>query len=308
MKAQARRRTLAAAARRAACFACVAASACTYDFDQFVQGSGGAVAGASGRNASDAAGHAGSGGAAGHVTAGGAGGSSGRGQSPASGGNAGDADSGEAGTSAPASGGTSNGGTAGAISTAGKGGTSAAGGRAGDGAGGKSSGAGQGGAHAAGSGGSSPSSGGTSSSTCSGTIIGGHCYFVIGENSGLDWPSAKTACESYSNTTHLVTITSDTEQAAVIKAFFPASTETWIGLSLADPSKSPDAICNVQPDQCPFHWVTGEALGYTDWAVRSSTDKEPNYSGSCVRIQASDQAWADTGCTGSKYRAICEDG
>ena len=145
-------------------------------------------------------------------------------------------------------------------------------------------------------------------SACSGTTISGHCYFVIGEDSGLDWPAAKSACEGYSKTTHLVTITSDSEQAAIIKAFFPAKTETWIGLSLADPSKSPDATCKIEPDQCPFHWVTGEALDYTDWSTRSSTDKEPNFSGSCVRIQASDQAWADTGCTGSKYRAICEDG
>ncbi len=215
---------------------------------------------------------------------------------------------GKGGASSAGKGGTSSGGKAGTTTSAGEGGTTAAGGHAGDGAGGKPSGAGQGGAHTAGSGGTSSSSAGSSSSACSGTTIGGHCYFVIGEDTGLDWPSAKTACEGYSKTTHLVTITSDSEQAAIVKAFFPTKTDTWIGLSLADPSKSPDASCKIEPDQCPFQWVTGEALGYTDWSMRSSTDKEPNYSGSCVRIQASDEAWADTGCTGSKFRAICEDG
>ena len=114
-------------------------------------------------------------------------------------------------------------------------------------------------------------------------------------------------CEAYSSKTHLVTITSADEQAALATAFFPTQTDTWIGLSLADPSKSPDSICKLISDQCPFQWVTGEALGYTDWAKRSGSDSEPNYTGSCVRLQAADETWADTGCTGSKYQAICEE-
>jgi hypothetical protein len=290
--------------------------ACSYDFDKFVHdATGGAPAQAgSSHGASGAIGHGGSNGSGGASTAGSAG-------KVASGGTAGDADGGEAGSTTPTSGGAhgsgagaghGGAGSAGKPSTGGQGGTHSTAGSGGThstaGSGGTHSTAGSGGTHStAGTSGTSSGSAGTSSGTCSGTTFGGHCYFVIGEDSGLDWPSAKSACEGYSKTTHLVTITSADEQAAIAKAFFPSTSDTWIGLSLADPSKSPDPLCKLSPDQCPFKWVTGEALDYTDWTMRSSSDNEPNYSGSCVRVPASDETWSDTGCS-SKYRAICEDG
>ncbi|HSU41870.1 MAG TPA: C-type lectin domain-containing protein [Polyangiaceae bacterium] len=273
-----------------------AAASCTYDFDQFVrEPTGGASSAGHGSVAT--------GGTAGHGGASGRAGTGGQ-ASPSDSGGA--ADAGEGGASAAStSGGT--GATAGAGGTANGGGGT--GGKPSDTAGktgssGKANAAGQGGVSGAPA---SAGAGGKPSTSCSGTSYGGHCYFLIGSDTGVDWPSAKSMCEAYSTKTHLVTITSSDEQAALAAAFFPTQTDTWIGLSLADPSRSPDSICKLLADQCPFQWVTGEALSYTDWAKRSGTDSEPNYTGSCVRLQAADETWADTGCTGSKYRAICEE-
>jgi hypothetical protein len=281
------------------------ATSCTYDFDQFVhEPTGGAPSAGHGSVASGGTtGHGGTAGASGRAASGG---TTGNGE------NAGAADAGEGGGSGS--------------STNGGGGKAASGGRAGSASGGQSgkaggaagknaaagttSSAGQGGAHSTAGNGGAPASAGAAgkpSTSCSGTSYGGHCYFLIGTDTGLDWPSAKSMCDAHSSKTHLVTITSSDEQAALVKAFFPSQTDTWIGLSLADPSKSPDSSCKLLPTQCPFVWVTGEKLDYTNWSKRSSSDSEPNYSGSCVRLQAADESWADTGCTGSKYRAICEE-
>jgi hypothetical protein len=293
------------------------AASCSYDFDQFVREPTGGAPSAAGSASTETGGSSGLGsivGSGAGSTKAGTGGSSATTSAT---------DGGEAGAAGPAP----NGGSGGHVGT---GGTQARGGSGGGGAAGKPSSAGEAGkASSAASGGKTSSAGasggktssagasggktssagasGASSSTCSGTTFGGHCYFLIGTDSGLDWPTAKTTCEAHSKTTHLVTITSADEQTALVKAFFPSNTDTWIGLSQKDPSKSPDALCKVMADQCPFVWVTGEALGYTDWSTRSSSDREPNYSGSCVRMRSDDQSWGDTSCTGSKDRAICEE-
>lgn len=277
------------------------AASCTYDFDQFVrEPTAGASSGGHAAMNGGAAGHGGTAGVSGHSTAG-------TSENGENGGAAGEGGASGSTTTGVSGGKASGGGTAGAGGTAG----SAAGK---GGSAGKANTAGEGGAHSSGgTGGSSsgaPASGGAggkTSASCSGTSFGGHCYFLIGTDTALDWPSAKTTCEAHSSKSHLVTITSADEQAALVKAFFPSQADTWIGLSLADPSKSPDSICKLAPDQCPFKWVTGEALSYNDWAKRSGTDSEPNYTGSCVRLQAADETWADTGCTSSKNRAICEE-
>jgi hypothetical protein len=177
---------------------------------------------------------------------------------------------------------------------AGRGGASGTG-QSGAGAGGRS-GSPAGGAGASGVAGSAPGD-------CSqGTTFGGHCYFLVGTTDGLDWASAQAACEAQGG--HLVTITSSEEQSMLASTFFPSTDDAWIGLSLDDVASDPSSVCKVLPDTCPFLWVTGEELAYDAWAVRSGDD-EPNYTGACARMQAADQAWADTGCT-SPYRAICE--
>jgi hypothetical protein len=191
-----------------------------------------------------------------------------------------------------------------ASTCAGEGGKPSSGGQGGSGNGGK------GGATSAGQAGkSSAGAGGTGALSCTGsgaTTYGGHCYFLVGDDTPLDWSSAKSACVAHSSSAHLVTIGSKEEQAMLVASFFPATVDTWIGLSLADVTKDPSSACKLAPDQCPFAWVTGEKLAYTDWTVRSGTDSEPNYTGACVRVQATDQTWGDTTCSG-KLRAICEE-
>jgi hypothetical protein len=137
----------------------------------------------------------------------------------------------------------------------------------------------------------------------SGTTWNGHCYFSVGTDGGLAFEAAAAAC-AVTEGAHLVAITSADEQATVEAAFFPAATDLWIGLSTSEAPDDPSLECELIPDACPFEWITAEALDFTDWAVRDGDD-EPNYTGSCVRIQATDLAWADFGCT-SALPALCE--
>jgi hypothetical protein len=141
--------------------------------------------------------------------------------------------------------------------------------------------------------------------TLDGLVWNGHCYFSIAAGTGLIWTRAKTTCESFSDS-HLATLTTSAEQAAIEGAFFPSTTDYWIGLSLQDPSsQTPPSSCKTTPGSCPFRWVTGEVLSFTKWTQRSGTDAEPNYTGACVRLQLTDRSWADFGC-GAQLPAICE--
>jgi hypothetical protein len=138
-----------------------------------------------------------------------------------------------------------------------------------------------------------------------GLLVSGHCYFVIAAGSGLIWTRAATTCESFSGS-HLATITSAAEQEAIEGAFFPSTTDYWIGLSLQGASSAtPPASCKTNPGSCPFLWITGEPLSYTKWSRRSATDVEPNFTGGCARLQLTDRSWADLGC-GAQVPALCE--
>lgn len=138
-----------------------------------------------------------------------------------------------------------------------------------------------------------------------GLLWSGHCYFVIAPGSGLVWTRAATTCETFSGS-HLASVTSADEQEAIEGAFFPSTTDYWIGLSLQGASSAtPPASCKTTPGSCPFLWVTGETLSYTNWSRRSASDVEPNYSGGCARLQLTDRAWADLGC-GTQLPALCE--
>lgn len=162
-----------------------------------------------------------------------------------------------------------------------------------------------------GSGGSGATGGGSSGSAgggnfdcaaVSGTTSNGHCYFAVGTGAGMTWTSAQAAC--IASDAHLATVTSAQEQTFAAQTFSGAN-DTWIGLSLADPSTLPDSSCSGDPPSCPFLWVTNETLSYTNWAKYSDTDFEPNYTGACVRIQSNDSTWADQDCT-VLLPGICE--
>jgi hypothetical protein len=71
-----------------------------------------------------------------------------------------------------------------------------------------------------------------------------------------------------------------------------------------DTTNEPARTCEDDSASCPFGWVTAEPLGYTNWA-KGGLDREPDYSGACVRLLYKDRRWADHACRGV-LPAICE--
>jgi hypothetical protein len=123
----------------------------------------------------------------------------------------------------------------------------------------------------------------------SGTVYQGHCYYA--KSVAVDWNTANTTtCEAPA---HLATITSAGEQN-VVAALLPTQ-DRWIGLRR--PVNSPTT-------ESSFYWVTNEALSYRNWDVYSDADKEPNYTGECVRMRFTSK-WADVVCT-EALAVICE--
>jgi hypothetical protein len=261
-------------------------------------GNGGATGGSGGAGATGGAGgSAGSGGAAGSTGKGGASGAAGATGSGGSSGSAPDASIDAAGGSGGATGGAggATGGSGGA--TAGSGGTTA----------------GSGGGGAAGTAGSAGTSIADASdvtrppdaspdrsadvttdaafdcSAVSGTVFQGHCYYT--RSVAVDWNTANTTtCEAPA---HLVTINSAAEQSLV--AGLLSTQDRWIGLRR--PTNSPKA-------ESSFYWVTNEPLSYRSWDVYSDADKEPNYTGECVRMRFTGM-WADVACT-EALAVVCE--
>ncbi|MGZ3476712.1 MAG: lectin-like protein [Polyangiales bacterium] len=116
-----------------------------------------------------------------------------------------------------------------------------------------------------------------------GVLYGGHCYFPINKRT---WAVAHDFCASLG--AHLVTITSAAEETLVES--IRSGKDRWIGLSR--PAGSPST-------EASFVWVTAEAVSYKKWA-----SGEPNGSGECVRLRASND-WGDQGCN-TNLDAICE--
>ncbi|MGZ3418365.1 MAG: C-type lectin domain-containing protein [Polyangiales bacterium] len=113
--------------------------------------------------------------------------------------------------------------------------------------------------------------------------LGGHCYFPI---NAVKWNNASSSCMGKG--AHLVTITSAAEET-LVESIRPGK-DRWIGLSR--PAGSPST-------EASFVWVTAEAVSYKKWA-----SGEPNGSGECVRLRASND-WGDQGCN-TNLDAICE--
>jgi hypothetical protein len=122
-----------------------------------------------------------------------------------------------------------------------------------------------------------------------GTVYQGHCYYP--RSVAVDWNTANTTtCEAPA---HLATITSAGEQA-IVAALLP-NQDRWIGMRR--PANSPEA-------ESSFYWVTSEPLSYRSWEIYSDADKEPNYTGECVRMRFTSM-WADVACT-EALAVICE--
>ena len=246
---------------------CAVLAACTYDFDALITPAGAGATGGAG-------GIGGTGGASGE---GGTSGSSG------TGGSAGADDDG----GTDASGGAGTGGSAGKAGSGGSGGGTVDGGKADSDAG------------KAGSTDASSDRGpdaiadvrAEAAFDCTavgGTVYQGHCYYP--SSATTTWDVANTtACAAPS---HLAVITTAGEQN-IVAGILP-NKERWIGLKK-------DLPPNMESS---FHWVTGEALSYKIWDVYDMGLPEPNYTGDCVRMRATN-SWGDTGCT-EAYSAVCE--
>jgi len=126
------------------------------------------------------------------------------------------------------------------------------------------------------------------------TAVGGmvyqaHCYYP--SNAATSWDTAKTTgCAAPS---HLVVITTGGEQDVV--ATILAGKDRWIGLRKEQPPNM----------ESSFRWVTGESItSFRMWDTYDAGDREPNYTGDCVRMSATNN-WGDADCT-AMYSAVCE--
>ena len=122
-----------------------------------------------------------------------------------------------------------------------------------------------------------------------GTTYQGHCYYA--RTVAVDWNTASTStCEAPA---HLVTITSAGEQNVVTSLL--SNQDRWIGLRR--PLNSPK-------NESSFYWVTNETISYRNWEIYSDADREPNYTGECVRMRFTGM-WADVACT-EALAVVCE--
>ena len=270
-------------------------------------GSGGATGGSGGSGTTGGSGGSGAGS--------GAGGSSGRGGASGSSGSTGSGGSGGTLPDASTDGSAGSGGATGG--SAGSGGATGGSGGATGGSGGTTGGSG---GATGGTGGSTAGAGGTAGTppadasdvirppdaqgdrtvdiapdaqfdcaSVSGTTYQGHCYYA--KSVAVDWNTANTTtCEAPA---HLATITTAGEQS-VVAALLP-NQDRWIGLRR--PTNSPQT-------ESSFYWVTNEVLAYRNWDIYSDADKEPNYTGECVRMRFTSK-WADVACT-EALAVICE--
>lgn len=89
----------------------------------------------------------------------------------------------------------------------------------------------------------------------------GHQYDVISAN-GISWTSANSAASGLGAGWHLATITSAAEQA-FLQTVIGGGTEYWLG-GFQNPTHL-GAANN-------WHWITGEAWSYTNWAGGEPND------------------------------------
>lgn len=119
----------------------------------------------------------------------------------------------------------------------------------------------------------------------------GGCY-VSFDDDWTTFQTARSACEGIGG--DLVTITSSAEDAIIRSVQNPAQ-NPWIGAT--------DVAAEGN-----FAWVTGEAFGYSNFAL-GQPDDDPLFGGAdCVHIADSLGGWNDTSCdfVGFVTGRICE--
>ncbi len=102
-------------------------------------------------------------------------------------------------------------------------------------------------------------------------IYNGHFYEVFVTTSDITWTAAKEACENKNG--HLVTITSEEENAAVVTIVNRFANSAWLGAYRL--------VCNGSyKGPHTFVWVTGEEWVYWNWDSGEPNDAHP-HEGAC---------------------------
>ena len=142
---------------------------------------------------------------------------------------------------------------------------------------------------------------------------GGNNHYYSLTPTATNWDAAQKLAISWGGT--LATITSSNEQTFINATFLTGTFEhlpLWIGLSKS-PAKGPfsgklgslQVEVRLQP-KADFHWVTGEALSYTNWKSGEPSDTPPGEDYVAINWEYSDNPprgvkgdWNDTPLNGT---------
>ncbi len=101
-------------------------------------------------------------------------------------------------------------------------------------------------------------------------IYGGHFYEVFVTTSDITWVAAKESCEAKNG--HLVTITSEEENTAVVTIVNRFANSAWLG------AYRPVCYGSYNGPHT-FVWVTGEEFVYSNWESGEPNDSHPHEGG-----------------------------
>lgn len=126
--------------------------------------------------------------------------------------------------------------------------------------------------------------------------VNGHQYAVIAD-AGISWDEASAAAAALpGGSWHLATITNEAEQNFV-SALSMAGEAFWLGgFQMAGSSGAGDG----------WSWVTGEALGFTNWAAGEANDYYGAMSEQHLSMWANSREWNDEGNLGNISGFIVE--
>jgi hypothetical protein len=116
---------------------------------------------------------------------------------------------------------------------------------------------------------------------CSGRVLGGHCY----QNAAIDCNYDCSQHDCFAQGGHLLTV-NDAEENEIPGLLLPANPEVW--LWLASPTK----------------FLTGETVGFSQWAAGEPSDVDAAVFGATLRD--TDGTWRAIDRTGTARETVCE--
>ena len=115
---------------------------------------------------------------------------------------------------------------------------------------------------------------------CSGgfVYINTACYYL--GSTAVSWYAANATCNSLGAGVHLATISSTTEQAAIV-AYYGTSTSMWIGLNCIATHATSGTTGEV------WVWADGSTSTYTNWHIgepNNAGEDDNNLKEDCLQI------------------------